>query len=158
MGTERASQYRPLDRGREDFLREKYGRLENEGAAGLFFSGMLGFELEEVRRDYARMRLPWRVEISQPAGVAHGGAMASLIDSVVVPAIASAYSEETSFVTVDFHVSFLAALVDEDAVAEGWVVQRGRSIIFCAAEVRGARSDRLIAQGTLTYKLFERRD
>ena len=104
------------------------------------------------------MRLPWRPEVTQPAGVAHGGALASLIDSVVVPAIASGYDEAADFVTVDLHVSFMDAMIAEDAVAEGWIVKRGGSIIFCAAEVVGADTGRLLAQGTLTYKLVKRRN
>jgi uncharacterized protein (TIGR00369 family) len=115
---------------------------------------LLGLTVEEVRADYARMRLPWRLEISQPAGVAHGGAIATLIDSVVVPAIGSGYDERVGFVTVGLTISFLGALVDDDAVAEGWVVQRGRSMVFCAAEVRAAHTDRLVATGTLTFKVL----
>ena len=39
------------------------------------------------------------------------------------------------------------------AVVEGWVVQRGRSIVFCDAEVRGAQSDTVAATGSLVYKV-----
>ena len=117
------------------------------------FAAHLGLIVEDVRRDYCRMRLPWRTEISQPFGVAHGGALASLIDAVVVPAIGAAYEEPVGFATIDLSVQYLGALRDEDAVAEGWVVQRGSSIAFCEAEVRSATSDRLVAKGILTYKI-----
>ena len=117
------------------------------------FAEHLGLIVEDVRRDYCRMRLPWRTEISQPFGVAHGGALASLIDAVVVPAIGAAYEEPVGFATIDLSVQYLGALRDEDAVAEGWVVQRGSSIAFCEAEVRSATSDRLVAKGILTYKI-----
>jgi len=40
----------------------------------------------------------------------------------------------------------------EDAVAEGWVTQRGRSIVFCRAEVATARG-RPVATGSLIYKI-----
>ena len=43
----------------------------------------LGLELEEVRQDYARMRLPYRPELDQPIGAMHGGAIATLIDTTV---------------------------------------------------------------------------
>ena len=117
------------------------------------FAEHLGLIVEDVRLDYCRMRLPWRTEISQPFGVAHGGALASLIDAVVVPAIGAAYEEPVGFATIDLSVQYLGAVRDEDAVAEGWVVQRGSSIAFCEAEVRGATSERLVAKGILTYKI-----
>ena len=50
---------------------------------------------------------------------------------------------------------FLAPVVDEDAVAEGWITQRGRSIVFADAEVRGA-SGTLAATATLVYKVSSR--
>ena len=118
-----------------------------------FYAAFLGLVVEDVRLDYCRMRLPWRTEITQPFGVAHGGAIASLIDAVVVPAIGAGYEDPVGFATVDMTVQYLGALRDEDAVAEGWLTQRGSSIAFCEAEVRGATSDRLVAKGVLTYKI-----
>lgn len=119
----------------------------------IYFPTLIGLLVEEIRTDYCRMRLPWRREITQPAGVAHGGAIAALIDSVVVPAIGSGYDEQRNFVTIDLQIQYMGALVDEDAVAEGWITQRGRSIVFCEAEVVGATSGRRVARGLLAYKV-----
>jgi uncharacterized protein (TIGR00369 family) len=110
-----------------------------------YFPQHLGLVVEEIRQDYCRMRLVYRPELEQPAGVVHGGAIASLIDSVVVPAVGWDYDPETRFFTVGLAVQYLAPLIQEDAVAEGWIVRRGRSIVFCAAEVDG------VARGQLTY-------
>lgn len=143
----RAEQYEALD----DEAAQRwlgYGKWERE-----YYPKLIGLSTEEVRRDYSRMRLAYRPSLEQPMGVVHGGAIASLIDSVVVPAIGSAYTSETNFVTVDMNVQYLGALVEEDAVAEGWIVQRGRSVVFCEAEVRGGKTGKLIAKGQLTYKV-----
>jgi uncharacterized protein (TIGR00369 family) len=146
----RADQYPPLRAGASD-LWVRYGQWEE-----LYFPRLIGLQVEEVRDGYCRMRLPWRLEITHPAGVAHGGALASLIDSVVVPAIGSHYAERRAFATIDLHVQYLSALVGEDAVAEGWVTQRGRSIVFCEAEIVGATSQRTVARGALAYKVSSR--
>ncbi|MDQ1457913.1 MAG: hypothetical protein QOH28_3533 [Actinomycetota bacterium] len=118
----------------------------------VWFPQFLGIEVEELRQDYARMRLPYRPEFRQPAGVVHGGVIASIIDTVVVPAVGSGYDAPHHLFTVDFQLRFLAAVVDDDLVAEGWVSQRGRRIVFCDAEVRGG-SGTLAATATLTYKV-----
>ncbi|MDQ1447201.1 MAG: hypothetical protein QOC79_172 [Actinomycetota bacterium] len=118
----------------------------------VWFPQFLGIEVEELRQDYARMRLPYRPEFRQPAGVVHGGVIASIIDTVVVPAVGSGYDAPHQLFTVDFQLRFLAAVVDDDLVAEGWVSQRGRRIVFCDAEVRGG-SGILAATATLTYKV-----
>ena len=128
-----------------------YGKWERE-----YYPKLVGFHAEMVKRDFCRMRLVYKPSLDQPAGVVHGGAIASLIDSVVVPAIGSAYNANVNFVTVNLQVQYLGALVQEDAVAEGWVVQRGRSMVFVEAEVHGGTSGKLIARGQMTYKVSHR--
>lgn len=114
-----------------------------------YFPSLLGLQIEEVRTDYCRMRLPYRPELDQPAGVVHGGALATLVDTVVVPAIGSAYGPETMYMTVTMNVSYVGAVRGTDVVAEGWVTRRGRSTVFCRAE---AVSDgRLVMEGSLVY-------
>ena len=135
-----------------DHLHRRWSRYGRAGDAP-YFATLLGLIVEDVRVDYCRMRLPWRSEISQPFGVAHGGALSSLLDSSVVPAIGAGYETPVSFATVDMTVQFLGALKDEDAVAEGWITQRGKSVIFCEAEAIGAQSGRRVARAVLTYRV-----
>jgi uncharacterized protein (TIGR00369 family) len=117
------------------------------------FPNVVGLELEEVRVDYARMRLPYRPELRQPAGVVHGGAIATLIDTCVVPAVASAYDEVPVMLTIDMQIRFLNAAKETDLIGEGWVVRRGRSVSFCQAEIRRAVDDEVVAEGWLVYKV-----
>lgn len=116
-----------------------------------YFPQVVGIEVQDVRRDYCRMRLPFRPELEQPMGIVHGGAIATLIDVVVVPAIGSAYEEDVGFSTVDLQIQYFRPLIKESAIAEGIVVKRGRRIIFCSADVIGETSGKSIARGTLTY-------
>ena len=117
-----------------------------------YFPNLVGLQVEELRTDYCRMRLPYRPELEQPAGVVHGGAIATLIDTVVVPAVGAAYDPDWVYVTLTMDIQYQGAVVREDAVAEGWVTQRGRAIVFCRAEVT-TESGRQAAAGTLTYKV-----
>ncbi len=121
----------------------------------IFFPRFVGLSLEEVRTDYARMRLHYRPELNQPAGVIHGGAIATLVDTAVVPAIGSAYPDRRMLLTVDMHVSFLGSVAGEDAIAEAWVEKRGRSMVFCRVEVR-SESGALASTASLVYKVSSR--
>jgi acyl-coenzyme A thioesterase PaaI-like protein len=56
------------------------------------------------------------------------------------------------YLTLTMDIQYLGAVAGEDAVAEGWVVQRGRSIVFCRAEVT-TEGGRPAATATLTYKV-----
>lgn len=118
-----------------------------------YFPSLVGVEVEEVRLDYCRMRLPFKPELEQPMGLVHGGAIATLIDVVVVPAIGSNIDPGVGYSTVDMHIQYMNALVKDGAVAEGWVVKRGRSLMFCRAEVFAESTGRLLATGSLTYAI-----
>jgi uncharacterized protein (TIGR00369 family) len=144
--TTRAEQFAPLPAERLTRW-SNFGRWETT-----YFPQFVGLQLEELRQDYARMRLPYRPELRQHAGVLHGGVIATIADTVVVPAIGSGYDEPREFFTIDLHLRFLAPIVDDDAVAEGWVVRRGRSIVFCDAEVRSG-AGKLCATASLVYKV-----
>ncbi|MFZ9627757.1 MAG: PaaI family thioesterase [Ilumatobacteraceae bacterium] len=117
----------------------------------VYFPSLVGLEIEEIRTDYCRMRMPFRHDLEQPAGVVHGGAIATLLDTVVVPAVGQAYGPDARFSTVDFHLQYLSALAVDDAVAEGWVVRRGRTLVFCEAEAVAVRTGAVVARALLTY-------
>ena len=76
------------------------------------FATLIGLRVEDVRRDYCRLRLVYRPELMQAGGVMHGGAIASLLDSVLVPAIGSSLPEGSRYATVDLHVQFMEGVVD----------------------------------------------
>lgn len=147
-----AARFEPLDPERA----ETWSRYPSMGGGGPYFPHLVGFTVDELREDYARLRLPFRPELLQAAGVVHGGVIASLLDSVAVPAIGAGYPERRAFSTIDMTVNFLGAVTHQDLLAEGWVVQRGRSIIFCASEVRTTPDGDLVATGTATYKVSSR--
>jgi uncharacterized protein (TIGR00369 family) len=145
MTTQHADRFEPVD----EAIAARWAKFPH-GLGRTYFPGLVGLELEEVRTDYARMRLPFRPELEQPAGVVHGGAISTLIDTVVVPAVGQAYDVGWAYFTVQMDVRFIGAVVGEDAIAEGWIEQRGRTLVFCRAEVR-TPSGKLAADGTLVY-------
>ena len=116
------------------------------------FPSYLGIELEELRADYARLKLGFRQEWTQPAGVVHGGVIASLIDTAVVPAIGSGYDDRPDLLTINMQVQYMGAVVNQDLYVEGWVTKRGRSVAFAEAAVRGA-DGRIAATGTLAHTI-----
>src|SRR5690348_15395345 len=100
----RAGLHRPLPDDRGAAWLSRFGHWHRP-----FFPNVLGLELLEVRDGYARMRLPHRPDLDQPAGVTHGGAIASLIDTVVVPAVASPYPQIPLLLTIDMQIRYLGA-------------------------------------------------
>lgn len=143
----RADQFAPLD----DEAAQRWQRFGQSDQ--VWFPQYLGLSVEEVRLDYCRMRLTFRPELMQAGGVLHGGALAALLDSAVVPAIGGPLPLGSEFSTVDLHVQYLRPVRDEDVIAEGWVVRRGRRIVFGRSEASGADSGELAATAVLTYNV-----
>jgi uncharacterized protein (TIGR00369 family) len=114
------------------------------------FPTFIGVVKEEIRTDYCRLRLPYRPELNQLAGVVHGGALATLVDTVVVPAVGAVYETRPMLLTISMNLNYLSAVRERDAVAEGWVERRGRSTVFCRAEVRDATGE-LAVTASLVY-------
>ncbi|MDH3680848.1 MAG: PaaI family thioesterase [Acidimicrobiia bacterium] len=140
-----AHRFAPLPQSKLDTW-SRFGNWDD-----VYFPSLVGLEVEELRTDYARLRLPFRPEITQPAGVVHGGAIATLVDAVVVPAVGTGYDGPMSYVTVNMHIDYLGAVAGVDAVAEGWIERRGRSLVFCRAEVRTRPKGAVAATAALTF-------
>lgn len=143
----RAAQFEPLPADAAERW-ARFGRSET-----VYFPVLLGLQVEETRIDYCRMRMPFKPELLHPGGIVHGGAIASLMDAVLVPAVGSVLGAADRFSTVDLHVQYIGAVADEDVVAEGWVTRRGRRVVFCESEAIGGSSGRLIARSLLTYNV-----
>lgn len=121
-----------------------------------YFIARMGMVTEELRRDYSRLRLPWKEMLLQRTGVMHGGVIAALVDTTVVPAIAAHYEGVTNMATVHLGVQYLRPVTERDIVAEAWVEHRGRSMVHCRAEVRSVCPDgevELVALATLVFRV-----
>ena len=115
----------------------------------------LGMELAELAADRAVIRLPWRPELGNGAGIFHGGATASLIDTAATAAAWTGPSvvEATRGATVGFTVNYLSPGVRGRCLsAEAVVLRRGGSITVVDVLVTDD-DGRKIARGVVTYKL-----
>ncbi|MDE0652327.1 MAG: PaaI family thioesterase [bacterium] len=121
-----------------------------------YFPDRMGMVVEELRRDYSRLRLPWRDMFRQRTGVMHGGVIAALVDTTVVPAIAAHYEGNPRMGTIHLGVQYVRPVVSRDLVAEAWVEHRGRSVVYSRAEVRSVDPGgevELVATATLVFRV-----
>ncbi len=126
---------------------QRYGRASQK-----LFVNLVGITVAEVRLDYCRLELSIAPELKQAGGAVHGGVLATLLDTACVPAVGSAFTQSQSYNTINMNVQYVGAATEGELVAAGWVTKRGRSIVFCEAEVATALGD-TIAKATLTFKV-----
>jgi uncharacterized protein (TIGR00369 family) len=100
------------------------------------YSKYLGVELEALDESSARLRLPYHDGNSNPGKALHGGCAAS-IGAIAGQAIARATLGEEAgpFHTAQMQVSYLAAAIGEEVVAEAKLLRRGRELCFVGIDV-----------------------
>jgi uncharacterized protein (TIGR00369 family) len=116
------------------------------------YSKFLGVALEQIDDSGARLRLPYRDENSNPGKALHGGCAAS-IGAIAGQAIARAAlgDEAGPFHTAQMQVSYLAAAIGEEVVADARLLRRGRELCFVGVDVK-TLEDKPIASITSTVR------
>ncbi|HET9531308.1 MAG TPA: PaaI family thioesterase [Blastocatellia bacterium] len=114
------------------------------------FPRMLGIEIDTLEPGRARLSVEVRRDLLQLAGVMHGGAIASLIDTAVAFAIVTVSEPQDRFTTVEMKVNYLSAIREGRAVAEARLLRDGRRIVVADCDVFDHKG-KLAAKGLLTY-------
>jgi uncharacterized protein (TIGR00369 family) len=95
------------------------------------FGRHIGVEVLEAGDGLARIRLPYRPELTNPAGKLHGGVIASVADMAMAVAIGSVLGGKPgSHSTVKLDIKFKAAVTDGEIIAEGRVTQQKKKLFW----------------------------
>ncbi|MBQ7283718.1 MAG: PaaI family thioesterase [Oscillospiraceae bacterium] len=111
-----------------------------------YFS-LLGMKITETGTGYAKVELDIDNRHMNLFGSVHGGANASLIDTVTYWAAYCDMDEDAGFTTLDVSVTNLAMAKEGKLTAVATAIKQGRSICLCEAVVKD-QNDRIIAHGT----------
>ncbi|MDQ3745368.1 MAG: PaaI family thioesterase [Acidobacteriota bacterium] len=122
---------------REAFTRIPYARL-------------LGLEFVGASRGEATFALEVREELTRMGGIAHGGVLASLLDTAAAFAVHTLLAPEERTVTVDLTVHFLRPVGEGRVEARARVLRAGRRIVIISAEATD-QTGLLVATATTTY-------
>jgi uncharacterized protein (TIGR00369 family) len=79
------------------------------------------------------LELPVREELGQQHGFVHAGVVSTLLDNACGFAGLSAMEADSGVLTSNFTVNLLRPAAGEVLVAEGHVVQAGRTLVVCQA-------------------------
>ncbi len=116
------------------------------------YYSFLGFKILEVGEGFCKMLLPYRKEVTHPYAFVHGGAIASLLDSVGVMATLTLVDQSRRVSTCEIKVNFIKPS-DSDIIAEGKVLHFGKrtSVVEAAAYMRDGA---LVAKSLSTVVIY----
>ncbi|MCW2497547.1 PaaI family thioesterase [Jatrophihabitans sp.] len=112
--------------------------------------------LEAVRADHMSIavRLQVGANLLNYGRTLHGGAAATLVDSVGSIAIVSADPAGRFGVSVDLNITWLAPAPEGEWIqVEATVLKTGRNLAFVAVDIRREADHVLVAQGRMTKSL-----
>lgn len=121
--------------------------------AAVPYHAHLGMVVDALEADSARLVIPFAEANANPGKALHGGVYASAIDAAAA-LLARGLEPDRSLVgrTLDLTVSYLAAAIGSDVVAEARLLRRGKELAFVEVAVRDAAGKDL-ARGLVTQRL-----
>ena len=114
------------------------------------FAKLLGIEVDSVEPGHAVLSMKLRHEHMRNDAIAHGGVIATLIDSAMAIAIMALLEENERTVTVDLTIHYLRPVPEGSAKASARVVRAGRRVVTVSAELFDAEG-KLAATAISTY-------
>ncbi|MBE9542910.1 MAG: PaaI family thioesterase [Proteobacteria bacterium] len=119
------------------------------------FWSLLGMEIIEIKKGWAKIRLPFTEKLANGLGVAHGGAIFSPADSAVGMALVGMIDKDENISTLEMKINYLKPFVEGEIIAEAKIVHKGTMTAIGDVEVRDEK-DNLIAKGLATYAIFKK--
>jgi uncharacterized protein (TIGR00369 family) len=119
------------------------------------FMAGLRLAIRRMRDGHAVIDMPFAPEKTDGGGAIHEGALAALLDTTGAMASWSITGIDFRYKasTVAIHASFHAPATGEDVVAEARTWRRNEEIFLNQVTVSGATSRRVVATGSVTYRI-----
>jgi len=120
------------------------------------FFRLIGLEILDVEAGSSRVRIEHRHDLAQPAGIMHGGVIATLIDTGIAHALLMTdrfqelRHDNGALVSIDLRVKFLRPVSEGMIECRSEIVRLGRTIIHAEAVVTDA-AGKEVARGDATY-------
>ena len=114
------------------------------------FNDLLGFEVVEAQEGFARVAMPVEPRLFQPCGIIHGGALASLADTVGGVGSYVSYPVGTEVVTVEMKINFVRPVKEGTLVGEAKALHLGRKTSVWEIRIMDD-AEKLVCFASATY-------
>ena len=127
--------------------------IDPSGFSPTPYGSHLGIEILSAADGASSLRLALVEHLCNRRGVAHGGAVASLLDSALGAAVISSMKPQEWCGTLQISVQYNDPARHGPLTAAGRVVRRGRRVAFAEGEVTDARG-RIVARAHGTWTIW----
>jgi uncharacterized protein (TIGR00369 family) len=113
---------------------------------------LLGWDVISAEQGRVRARFLGRKEFYNPGGFVQGGILSAMLDGVMGAAAVSLLGAGELITTLEMKTSYMKSVRDVPVIAEGWVRQRGGSVVFMEG-VLTVEDGSLVATATATGRV-----
>ena len=118
------------------------------------FWTLIDMDLVDVKKGWAKVKLPYSKKLNHAYGAAHGAAVFAPADSAVAMAIQGVVAKDEVFTTVEMKINYIRPFVKGDIIAEAKIIHQGGNLVLGDVEVR-SDDGRLIAKALTTYMVMK---
>ena len=118
------------------------------------FWTLLDMDLVDVKKGWARVRLPFSEKLKHAYGAAHGAAVFAPADSAVAMALQGMVEKDEVFTTVEMKINYIRPFDKGEIIAEAKITHRGGNLALGDVEVRDGEGS-LIAKALTTYIIMK---
>lgn len=119
------------------------------------FWALIGMEVVDVKKGWAKIRLPFSEKLTQPDGIAHGGSVFSTADAAVTVALLGLIDRDETLATIEMKINFLRPFDKGEILAEAKIIYRGGKTAVGDVEVTNSQGE-LIAKCLATFMIIRR--
>ena len=118
------------------------------------FWSLINMDLVDVKKGWARVKLPYDKKLDHAYGSAHGAAVFAPADSAVAMALQGMVAKDEVFTTVEMKINYFKPFHKGEIIAEAKIVHKGGNLAIGDVEIRNSEGT-LIAKALATYMVMK---
>jgi acyl-CoA thioesterase len=116
---------------------------------------LLGMEVVDMKKGWAKIRVPFSRKLTNANGKLHGGVIFSAADSATAIAVVGAVSRDAFLTTIEMKINYLKPIDDGEIIAEAKIIHQGSQTAIGDIEVKDATGE-LVAKALSTYAIVKK--
>ena len=117
------------------------------------FWSLLDMEVVDVKKGWAKIRIPFSDKLTNANGMVHGGAIFSAADSATGIALHGLMDKGVQIATLEMKINYIIPVPAGDIIAESRIIHKGTQTAIGDAEVRNDAGE-LVAKALCTYAII----
>lgn len=118
------------------------------------FWSLIDTDLVDVKKGWAKVKLPYDKKLDHAYGSAHGAAVFAPADSAVAMALQGMVEKDEVFTTVEMKINYLKPFYKGEIIAEAEIVHKGGNLAIGDVEIRDSKGS-LVAKALATYMIMK---